>query len=31
MSGPQRLSSPQSGLFDDEVVDDDGPSQAGIG
>jgi Holliday junction DNA helicase RuvB len=31
MSGPQRLSSPQSGLFDDEVVDDDGSSQAGIG
>ena len=31
MSGPQRLATPQGGLFDDDVADDDGSSQAGIG
>jgi Holliday junction DNA helicase RuvB len=31
MSGPQRLATPQGGLFDDDAADDDGSSQAGIG
>jgi Holliday junction DNA helicase RuvB len=31
MSGPQRLTSPQSGLFDDADPEDDGEPQAGTG
>ena len=31
MSGPQRLASPQTGLFDDADVDDEGETQVGTG